>query len=1370
MKTFKTKLVIQNTYRSTTFLLTFLMCFLLHSTGFTQWSTESPVPTDLDVGGMAAPTENRIFLATDDDPFDNNGALFESTDRGDTWVQRNVPINLNSPLNGIFFLDSQRGWTYGNNNYRTLDGGTTWTEIPFLGSTYFMEFYTPDFGIASGNFGIQVSIDGGLNWSASPNDIFRFDFFDAQNALGVSASGLYGTTDGGSTISLLLSGDAKDATYLSANTLLAIVDDRIMRSTNSGSTWIDVGSANEKSNFTVLSETTVLAWGTGAFPNLDNRVFRSADGGATWTDIGTVMPSGVLALTVLDTQNVVGADKDGNMYLSIDGGATWSQTFASPGPRPGFFGSAVPVFPTSSTGYFAYGHGFAIKSTDGGNSWSQISSGVGQAINDIARFDDGRMIAVGDEGTILTTDGNGKWQLQQSLGFVDIEAVDIISAQEIAIIDNSGQVHISGDGGASWQPLIAKPSGFSGYDLQFSSPSEGWVIGSGPIGGALLQTIDGGATWTGIPGFGGLYVAVDFEGPNGWAVNVGGPLQITNDNGQNWFSGTLPGSPFQVADIDFYDEATGYVVGWGGYAARSNDGGLTWEELPTQTTSVKFSDIYLLGPNEIWLSTLDNLAYYSANGGQNWAVLQIGSEGFGNFSTIVADTAGNAWTGGFQGYIEHFNGPPPPPLNRPPAASFTFNTIGLSVDFTDTSNDPDGTIISWFWEFGDGTTSTERNPSHTFAAANTYLVRLTVVDDDGDSNTTLRAVVAQPGPGGTFGAFTEVTPIDSVFVTPQDEDFWVITTAPADFDLDGDLDIAVLGFYVVYNQSVDYRLLLLQNNGSSTQTQWDFEYISLPFDTLTSGASDMAWGDVDNDNDPDLVVGTNGKTILYRNDAGSMVPTNTLLPGYWEDNGQAEFDLNSISWADYDNDGDADLLLPSVYNNITFLHETKLMRNDGPNGSGGWIFTEETNAALTSAPHAQSFWADYDGDQDLDLLLINIEPLTFDGFIRRYRNDGNGFFTPQDIIDSLTIEHGAANWGDYDADGDLDILIGGNVNDTDGTYKNVLRIYQNDNDVYSPIEIINCIPCEGWFDVNAVTWADYDNDGDVDILLGGTYNSGSQIEGRARIYENNGGVFSQSGTDLPAPRASGTRGGTFSWLDIDGEGDLDYFIAGQYFVPGGNGLVEAQMHLYRNDSPGQNLAPTPPNGLSADVQPDSSVVFTWNAANDDHTPAAALTYELKVSQNGTPISTAYRLPEPGNVGATVNWLIDNLEEGSYVWSIQSVDAAFLGSAVASGSFTIGNPTGIGDETNIPNQFTFFPNYPNPFNPSTTFRFSIPERTIVNLKVYDINGRLVQTLVNQNLNAGEHNYQWNASGVASGTYFVRLSTSQHEQTQRVLLLK
>ncbi|MGQ0722870.1 MAG: FG-GAP-like repeat-containing protein [Candidatus Eiseniibacteriota bacterium] len=1338
-----------------------------------QWTTQSPVPTYLDVRGVGAPTAARVFLATEDNSFDTGGALWESTDGGSTWIQRDVPESLGDPLHGLFFLDSLNGWTFGNANYRTTDGGTTWTALPFLGSTYFMEFYTASFGLASGNFGAQISLDGGLTWQAAANGETGFDFADALTGLGASATGITRTTDGGATFAPVLAGVADEVIFLSPTVAVGIVDGAFTRSTDGGATWTAGSSAAGRTALTTVSADVVLAWGrTGSFPSYDDRVLRSDDGGQTWTDLGEVLADGVLAFVVPAASVVVAADLDGDMFRSLDAGQTWTQTFASPGPLPSFFSSAAPAFPSATTGYFGYGAGFAIKTTDGGASWTQISSGTGQSLNGMAKFPGGSLIAVGDNGTLLTSAGGTPWIQHSSFTTNNLVAVEVLGAQGVVAVDQTGLLYRSSDAGATWTASTAAPPNLSAADLDFATPLDGWVIGSGFGSGALFHTTDGGASWTPAPSILGGYVAVDFEGANGWAANVSGLYYRTTDGGGSWTSANLPGDFFNVEDMDFWNANVGYAVGWWGYAARSSDAGATWQVLPTPNTTDHLSDLFLVGPNELWASTYSGVAYYSTSGGQTWSVLDSGTQGFGSFAAIVADSSTNAWMAGWQGYIEHFAGTPPPPLNQPPVASFSFVANGLTVSFIDASTDPDGSVVSWAWDFGDGAVSSEQNPTHTYASANTWLVSLTVTDDDGDTGTGGAAVVAQPGPGGTFGDFTEVTPLDPLFVTSQNEDFWVSTTAPADYDGDGDLDIAVLGFYVVYNTSVQERLVLFRNDGAAAPDEWDFTYIDLPIGTLTSGSSDLSWGDVDGDGDDDLAVGTDGQTVIFRNDAGALTLTDTVLPAYWEDNSQADFDLRSITWADYDNDGDQDLLLPSVWDDSTFTYRTALMRNDGANGTGGWVFTEETAAGLAATAHAQSAWADFDGDSDLDLLLVHLAPLTDEGFIRRYRNDGGGAFFAEDILDSLSIEHGEAQWGDYDGDGDLDVLVAGNLRELDGTYTfAALRIYRNDAETYVPFEVIANPAADGWFDLTAATWADYDSDGDVDILLTGTYNSGSQIEGRARVYDNAGGVFTDSGNDLPAPRASASRGGTFTWLDIDGEGDLDYFIAGEYFVPGGNGLIEAQMHLYRNDVTGQNASPSAPPALSAMVDEGTGVVtLSWTAASDDLTPAVALTYDLDVRLNGVPVATPRRLPEPGNVSAVTQWALGDLPDGAYAWTVRAVDSAYNSGPAAAGSFGIGVPVSSPSAIGLPLTFALYPGFPNPFEASTTFRFTLPERADVKLSVYDVSGRLVVRLVDEPRVPGIHDVRWDARGAASGIYFVRLSTPKFDETRRVLRMR
>lgn len=1347
-----------------------LFLLFIATSAWAQWDTQSPVPTFLQVNGVGVTGAQHVFLATNDDNFDNGGALWESTDGGTTWTQRDVPFDQYSGLNGLFFLDADHGWAYGNYNYRTTDGGATWTELPFLGSAYFLEFATPAFGLISGNFGQYVSTDGGLNWNPSPEGMFGFDFQDDLVGLGVSASGVYRTTDGGTSFDLVRAGNAGAVAFLSPTTALAIVDGAFARSTDGGLSWTSGAAAAGRNTLTAVSSEVVLAWGrSGDWPDFDDRLLRSADGGQTWNDLGEIMPAGVSGIAQADPLNLAAADFAGAVHHSADGGQTWDQVFTSPGPLPGGLGNPIPVFADAQTGYYAYGPGFVIKSTDGGATWAQVSSGTDRNLHDVARFADGRLVAVGAGGAVLLSDGASPWILQAPFTSQDLVAVQIIGPDEVVTVDGSGLVHFSSDGGVNWTVAASGPAGMTPADLHFTSALEGWVIGNGPGDGSLFRTTDGGTSWSAVPGPGGNCMAVDFAGQTGWALNISGSYFMTLDGGTIWTEGSLPGSFIQVADLEFHDQSTGYAVGWGGYAARSDDGGATWQQLPVPDDQAWFTDLQVMGPNELWVSTHNGQAYYSATGGQNWAVLDIGSAGYDWFSAITATPAGDAWTVGDQGYIEHFTGPPPPPLNWAPDTSFEFTAMGLTVGFTDTSSDQDGFITSWLWDFGDGEVSAEQNPTHTYAAANTYVVRLTVADDAGETGTAARIITAQPGPGGTFGDFTEVTPLDPLFVTPQDEDFWVITTAPADYDGDGDLDVAVLGYYVVYNQSVVDRLVLLRNDGQVGPEEWDFSYLDISLGGLSAGASDLAWGDADSDGDLDLALGSDGQTVIYRNDGGALVLTDTVLPGYWEDNDQAEFDLRSLSWADYDNDGDQDLLIPSVFDQDAWEYRTHLMRNDGPNGTGGWLFTSVA-AGLAGTSHGQSAWADFDGDQDLDLLLVNVAPLYGDSFIRRYRNDGGGVFTGQDILGGVVIVHGEAQWGDYDADGDLDVLVAGNLAEG-GSYDLALRIYRNDDETYVPEEVLADVPGDGWFDLTAATWADYDTDGDMDILLAGNYNSGSNIEGRARIYGNDGGVFFDSGNELPAPRATGSRGGTFSWLDLDGDGDLDYFIAGQYFVPGGNGLVEAQMHVYLNGSQGQNGPPSLPAGLNALVQEGTgNVVLSWNGATDDHTLGTAMTYDLDLFLGGVPVELPCHQPEPGNVGAVSQWHLAGLADGDYRWALRAVDSAFNAGPVATGQFNIGMASGVDQDPNLPMAYALDRNYPNPFNPSTTLSFSLPEKTHVTLTVYDLHGALVSRLVDEPREAGHHEFRWEPRGLASGTYFVRMTTPAFTRTQRVMLLK
>ncbi|MEW5799498.1 MAG: T9SS type A sorting domain-containing protein [Bacteroidota bacterium] len=93
-----------------------------------------------------------------------------------------------------------------------------------------------------------------------------------------------------------------------------------------------------------------------------------------------------------------------------------------------------------------------------------------------------------------------------------------------------------------------------------------------------------------------------------------------------------------------------------------------------------------------------------------------------------------------------------------------------------------------------------------------------------------------------------------------------------------------------------------------------------------------------------------------------------------------------------------------------------------------------------------------------------------------------------------------------------------------------------------------------------------------------------------------------------------------------------------------------------------------------------------------------------------------------------------------------------------------------DKEYLPESFSLSQNYPNPFNPSTTIEFQLPTRSLVTLKVYDLLGREVAKLVNEEMNAGVHKAIWNAAHVSSGLYFVRMTSGIFSLSKKMLLLK
>jgi hypothetical protein len=352
-----------------------------------------------------------------------------------------------------------------------------------------------------------------------------------------------------------------------------------------------------------------------------------------------------------------------------------------------------------------------------------------------------------------------------------------------------------------------------------------------------------------------------------------------------------------------------------------------------------------------------------------------------------------------------------------------------------------------------------------------------------------------------------------------------------DYDNDDDLDLAIAGTDGYDPQSGTYIPMsrIYRNDGEDPLGGWTFTDIRAGLTGLTYCSLD--WGDYDGDDDLDLVIAGesdpyNGipMTKLYRNDGdGVFVEVNTGLLG---------FRNCSLTWGDYDNDDDPDLAIAGLWDEYS-PPVTWIYRNDGDDQAGGWTFTNINATALTGVYRCSLSWGDFDGDDDLDLAAAGLYDYNGTESTKIYRNDGGDVFT--DINAGLTgVWWASLSWGDYDNDDDLDLAVAGK----DVNLIPVSKIYRNDGDD----------GMDGWIftDINAyligawscsLAWVDLHNDGQRDLAIAGL-NEGDIP--KTRIYRYDG---SDTFTNVNVGMA-GVSNCSLSWGDFDNDNDPDLVLAG----------------------------------------------------------------------------------------------------------------------------------------------------------------------------------------------------------------------------------
>ena len=381
-----------------------------------------------------------------------------------------------------------------------------------------------------------------------------------------------------------------------------------------------------------------------------------------------------------------------------------------------------------------------------------------------------------------------------------------------------------------------------------------------------------------------------------------------------------------------------------------------------------------------------------------------------------------------------------------------------------------------------------------------------------------------------------------------------------DYDNDGDLDLYIANSALVRPapDAVLPKNALYRNNGDGTFTDV----------TDAAGVGDTGWGmgcafaDYDNDGDADLYITNHKANLFYRNNGDGSFKRYASGAGGIGDKGFG----SGIAWGDYDNDGYLDLYVGNyieygkvpqgdeVFFPYDFFGQTNILYLN--KGDGGFI--NITNAAKVNGGFHLTLGisaADYDADGDLDLYLANDTDQNI-----LYRNDGELTFTNTNRPDARSrtgdIRSGmGVAWGDYDNDGDLDLFVTNWLDEN-----NVL--YRNDGDgTFTDVSAESRIFASG---LGKTCWGtaffDADNDGDLDLFFAAGHIDPASWEahGQADVFlQNNGdGTFTDisEAVGLRVSDAHGVGRGV-AVADYDADGDLDLFIVN-------NG---AQPTLLRND-------------------------------------------------------------------------------------------------------------------------------------------------------------------------------------------------------------
>ncbi len=596
----------------------------------------------------------------------------------------------------------------------------------------------------------------------------------------------------------------------------------------------------------------------------------------------------------------------------------------------------------------------------------------------------------------------------------------------------------------------------------------------------------------------------------------------------------------------------------------------------------------------------------------------------------------------------------------------------------------------------------------------------------------------------------------------------------------------LLGLFEL-NRNTHYTWTMDVSDGTSiTAVGQSREFVVEPFENLFAEtaffnedeallSTGSSWADYDNDGDQDLLITNDGNTanLLYRNDnRGTLIEQVNALPNDAQDS-------FSSTWGDYNRDGFPDIFIANTngQNNALYLNS----------GDGTFSKISDGDIVNDGGSSMSAAWADYDQDGYLDLFVAN----TGNSANFLYRNQGasGGFIkvTEGAIVTDIANSFGAS-WGDFDNDRRLDLFVA-------NTQTNSL--YRNNGDgsftalTSAPVVNDEAISRGG-------SWGDYDNDGDEDLYV---TNLGNNF-----LYENTpAGLI----PIVVGPHVSdGENSLSASWFDADLDGDLDLAVANFgndriYLNTGNKTFLELTNTglLTDGSSHGTSAVDFDLNGttdlfvagISASegnyIHRNQLSTNNWISiqciGTNANTSGIGVHVQIETEVNGE-TNSQLRVISAQTGFSAQNPLLAHFGVGQAT-EVKRVEIDWLSgyssiieNVAVNQYLTISEDSAVvainaDTPSSVPSDFILEQNYPNPFNPQTTIAFQLPKASDIRLAIYSLLGEQVAVLSEGRHPAGAHSVVWNGStgnghSAASGVYIYRLESREVTLSRKLLLIR